>query len=172
MRRERDAGSASVLAVGVVGAVTTLALAAVSVSSLLVDRAVAAGAADSAALAAADAAAGYVAGPPCDAAREIAGELDGVLAVCRVTGTTVDVEVRSARTTLGVPVGARARAGQPSDALAGPPAGGSPSRGRAAAVGGHPPSAPSRNRRTRTAPNAPAMSTSANTASTSPMPAS
>jgi secretion/DNA translocation related TadE-like protein len=113
MHRERDAGSSSVLAVGVLGAVTALALAAVSVSSLLVERAVAAGAADAAALAAADAAAGYVAGPPCDAAQEIMSDLGAVLAVCRVTGTTVDVEVRSTQAILGVPVGARARAGQP-----------------------------------------------------------
>jgi secretion/DNA translocation related TadE-like protein len=126
MRRDEDAGSGSVLAVGVIGAVTAFALSAVGVSTLLVERAVAAGAADSAALAAADAAAGYVAGAPCDAAREITSELETVLAVCRVSGTTVDVEVLTAHAVLGVPVGSRARAGQPTEVPGDPPGGGTP----------------------------------------------
>jgi len=125
MRREGDAGSGSVLAVGMVGAVTALAVAAVAVSSLLADRAVAAGAADSAALAAADAAAGYASGPPCDAAREIAGVVGTELVGCDVTGTTAEVRVRVPGTPFGVPVLARARAGQPAGGDPGPREGGS-----------------------------------------------
>jgi len=113
MSREGDAGSGSVLAVGMVGALTALAVGAVAVSTLLADRAVAAGAADSAALAAADAAAGYVSGPPCDAAHEIAGLVGTELVGCAVTGTTAEVQVRVPGTPFGVPILARARAGQP-----------------------------------------------------------
>jgi secretion/DNA translocation related TadE-like protein len=121
MRREGDAGSGSVLAIGMIGAVTALALAAVAVSSLLADRAVAAGAADSAALAAADAAAGYVSGPPCDAAHEVAGLVGTELVGCAVTGTTADVRVRVPGTPFGVPILARARAGQPAGVEPDPP---------------------------------------------------
>ncbi|KZC94596.1 MULTISPECIES: Rv3654c family TadE-like protein [Clavibacter] len=121
MRSDEDSGSGSVLAVGLLGAVTALALAAVSVSALLVDRAIASGAADSAALAAADAAAGYVSGPPCDAAGELMAPLGAELVGCAVDGTTADVRVRIPHPPFGVPISARARAGQPEGDAAGVP---------------------------------------------------
>ncbi|MFT2692222.1 Rv3654c family TadE-like protein [Clavibacter zhangzhiyongii] len=115
MRREEDDGSGTVVAIGVLGAVTSLALAAVVASSALVERAAAAGAADSAALAAADAAAGFAAGSPCAAADEIAVAAGATLTECDVTGTTAAVRVTRHGGVLDLPVTARARAGQPPD---------------------------------------------------------
>jgi len=108
-----DAGSGTVVAVGVLGALTALALATVAVSSVLVERAAAAGAADSGALAAADAAAGFAAGSPCSAAEEIVVAAGAVLTRCDVTGTTAVVEAERRVGPSGLPVSARARAGQP-----------------------------------------------------------
>ncbi|MBT1636230.1 Rv3654c family TadE-like protein [Clavibacter michiganensis] len=119
MGRDDDSGSGSVLAVGLIGAVAALGFATMSVSALLVDRAVAAGAADSAALAAADAAAGYVSGAPCDAAEELMAPVGTELVGCAVDGTTADVRVRVPGTPFGVPITARARAGQPDERIAG-----------------------------------------------------
>jgi secretion/DNA translocation related TadE-like protein len=114
-----DAGSGTVLAVGLVGAVVSLALATTVVSSVLVERAVAAGAADSAALAAADVAAGFGTGPPCAAAEEVVAAAGATLAGCDVVGTTAVVQASRRDGPLGLPVTARARAGQPPDPSSG-----------------------------------------------------
>jgi secretion/DNA translocation related TadE-like protein len=119
VRSERDAGSGTVLAVGLVGAVASLALATVVVSSVLVERAVAAGAADSAALAAADVAAGFATGSPCAAAEEVVAAVGATLTGCDVVGTTAVVQAGRRDHALGLPVTARARAGQPPDPSSG-----------------------------------------------------
>jgi secretion/DNA translocation related TadE-like protein len=111
MRREADAGSGTVVAIGVLGAVTSLALATVVASSMLVERA----AAESAALAAADIAAGFATGSPCAAADEIAVAAGATVTACDVTGTTVAVRVERHGGVLDLAVTARARAGQPPD---------------------------------------------------------
>jgi secretion/DNA translocation related TadE-like protein len=119
MRAEPDTGSGTVLAIGLVGAIASLALATVSASTALVERAAVAGAADSAALAAADVAAGFATGTPCAAAEEVVVAAGVALVGCDVSGTTAAVRVAGRAALLGVPVTARARAGQPPD----PPAG-------------------------------------------------
>ena len=115
MPRDGDVGSGTVVAVGVLGAVTALALATVAVSSVLVERAAAAGAADSGALAAADVAAGFAAGSPCSAAEEVVVAAGAALTGCEVTGTTAVVAVERHDDTFRMTVTARARAGQPPD---------------------------------------------------------
>lgn len=119
MRAEPDSGSGTVLAVGLVGAIASLALATVIASTALVERAAVAGAADSAALAAADVAAGFGTGPPCTAAEEVVVAARATLVACDVSGTTAAVRVAGRDGPLGLEVTARARAGQPPD----PPAG-------------------------------------------------
>ncbi|MFT2752158.1 Rv3654c family TadE-like protein [Clavibacter sp. Sh2088] len=119
MRGEPDSGSGTVLAVGLVGAIASLALATVIASTMFVERAAVAGAADSAALAAADVAAGFATGTPCAAAEEVVAAAGASLTGCDVSGTTAAVRVADRDAPLGVPVTARARAGQPPD----PPAG-------------------------------------------------
>jgi secretion/DNA translocation related TadE-like protein len=111
--RDGDAGSGTVVAVGVLGALMALALATVAVSSVLVERAAAAGAADSGALAAADVAAGFAPGSPCSAAEEVVVAAGAALTRCDVTGTTAVVEAERRDGPLGLAVTARARAGQP-----------------------------------------------------------
>lgn len=113
MRARGDAGSGTVVAVGVLGAVASLALAAVAVGTVLVERAAVAGAADSGALAAADVAAGFSSGPPCDAAGEVVVAAGAELTACTVDGTTAVVRVVGRDDALGLPVTARSRAGQP-----------------------------------------------------------
>jgi len=117
MRTSGDAGSGAVIAVGMLGAVASLALASVAVSTVLVERAVVAGAADSGALAAADVAAGFSSGPPCAAAGEVVGAVGASLTSCEVDGTTVAVAVTGRGDAIGLAVTARARAGQPRDAV-------------------------------------------------------
>ena len=119
MPRDGDVGSGTVVAVGVLGAVTALALATVAVSSVLVERAAAAGAADSGALAAADVAAGFAAGSPCSAAEEVVVAAGAALTGCEVTGTTAVVVAERRDGPMGLQVTARARAGQPSTRASG-----------------------------------------------------
>ncbi|RII92530.1 hypothetical protein DZF95_07745, partial [Clavibacter michiganensis] len=83
------------------------------VSSVLVERAAAAGAAASGALAAADVAAGFAAGSPCSAAEEVVVAAGAALTRCEVAGTTAVVEAERRDGPLGLAVTARARAGQP-----------------------------------------------------------
>ncbi len=113
MPRDGDIGSGTVVAVGVLGAVTALALATVAVSSVLVERAAAAGAADSGALAAADVAAGFAVGSPCAAAEEVVVAAGATLTGCEITGTTAVVVAERRDGPTGLRVTARARAGQP-----------------------------------------------------------
>lgn len=109
IRSERGAGS--VLAIGMVAAVTVVALAIVGLAVGLAARQRIIGAADAAALAAADTALGHVAGAPCEVAAATARANGGVLAACRLDGLVATVEVRG--TFAGIPLGARSRAGPP-----------------------------------------------------------
>lgn len=106
-RSERGAGSimAVALVAGALGALATLA----PLSLVLQAKVVTAGAADAAALAAADAAAGIVAGPPCERAGEVATANRAALLACQVDG--VIVTVRVAVTAAGFDVGSTATAG-------------------------------------------------------------
>ena len=106
-RSERGAGSIMAVAV-VAGALVTLSALA-PLSLVLQAKAVTAGAADVAALAAADAAAGIVSGPPCDRAGEVAAANRAALRACQVDGAIVTVRV--AMTAAGFDVGATATAG-------------------------------------------------------------
>ncbi|MDF2555028.1 MAG: helicase [Microbacterium sp.] len=106
-----DRGAASVLAVGIVGAVVALTALVVPAAATFVVSQRAANAADAAALAAADAASGAVAGIPCELAAEAAARNGAGLTSCGVEGAvaTVSVEVPS----LGMTLDAAARAGPP-----------------------------------------------------------
>lgn len=109
----REAGSATVLAVGLVAAMIALLAALVPVVVLLGAHGRAGAAADAAALAGADTALGAVAGIPCDTAARIA-RADGARTVrCRQQGLDVRVDVTVA--VLGFPVPGAARAGPEAD---------------------------------------------------------
>jgi secretion/DNA translocation related TadE-like protein len=101
----------AVLSVAIVGvaAAMTVGLASVGAAATFAQRL--AGAADAAALAAADTAAGAVPGDPCDRADEVAGASRTVVTACEVADLTVTV-------TVSAPFGhfvanASARAGPP-----------------------------------------------------------
>ncbi|WP_448003684.1 Rv3654c family TadE-like protein [Agromyces bauzanensis] len=104
-------GAASVLAIGIVGAVVALTAMVVPIVSTFVASQRAANAADAAALAAADAVSGAVPGIPCELAAQVAARNGATVAACEVDGpvATVDVVVSS----LGFRLGAAARAGPP-----------------------------------------------------------
>lgn len=89
----RDAGSGSVLAVGVAAAVLCLAVVVVPLYAVLAARSSVAGAADAAALAAADARVGAVSGYPCVRASEVAAANDAMVTACTVDGLVVTVTV-------------------------------------------------------------------------------
>lgn len=109
----REAGAATVLAVGLVAALIVLLAALVPVVALLGAHGRAAAAAEAAALAGADTALGAVAGIPCEAAARIA-RADGAADVrCRQQGLDVRVDVTVV--VLGLPVPGAARAGPPGD---------------------------------------------------------
>lgn len=111
-RRSGDErGAASVLAVGIVGAVVALTALVVPATATFVVSQRAANAADAAALAAADAATGTVAGIPCDLAADVAARNGATLASCELDGpvATVGVTIGS----LGMTLSAAARAGPP-----------------------------------------------------------
>lgn len=107
----RDDGAASVLALGLIGAVIAVTAAIVPVASAFVASQRAANAADAAALAAADAVSGAVMGIPCELAGRVAARNGGVLTACTVGGPTVTVTVTVS--TAGFSLGASARAGPP-----------------------------------------------------------
>ena len=92
--RWRDAGSGSVLAVGVAGAIVCLAAVVVPLYAVLAARSSVAGAADSAALAAADARVGAVTGFPCERAAEVAEANGATLTGCTVDGLIATVTVQ------------------------------------------------------------------------------
>ncbi|PSL38684.1 secretion/DNA translocation related TadE-like protein [Labedella gwakjiensis] len=102
-------GSASVLAVGLVGVSGLLVAATGAVGYAVATRVALDAAADAAALAAADALAGFVADEPCAVARRAASLNGARLAECDTDGAIVDVVVDTA--VMGFHVSSRARAG-------------------------------------------------------------
>lgn len=101
----------SVLSVGVMLCLTSMAVAAAAVSGASVVSQRVSGAADAAALAAADAASGAVTGAPCVRAGEVAAALDVQVVACDVAGLVATVAVQS--TYLALPARASARAAPP-----------------------------------------------------------
>lgn len=109
-----DRGAASVLALGIVGAVVALTAMVVPVATTFVASQRAANAADAAALAAADAISGRVPGVACELAAQVASRNGAVLASCEPDGPIVTVAV--AVWSLGMELTAAARAGPPGSA--------------------------------------------------------
>jgi len=106
-----DRGAASVLALGIVGAVVALTVLVVPITTTFVASQRAANAADAAALAAADTISGLVPGVACDVAAQTAARNGAALASCETEGPTVTVEV--VVSALGIGLSATARAGPP-----------------------------------------------------------
>ena len=104
-----ERGAASVLAVGIVGAVVALTAMVVPVTTTFIASQRAANAADAAALAAADAISGRVPGVACDLAAHVAARNGAVLTSCEPDGP--DVTVAVAVSSLGMDLAAAARAG-------------------------------------------------------------
>lgn len=107
-----ESGAASVLALGIVGAMTALAVALLALLGVFVASQRAANAADAAALAAADAMSGAVAGVPCRLADEAAARNGARLAACEGDGAAASVTV-VIEAVPGFGVSAGARAGPP-----------------------------------------------------------
>lgn len=110
-RFERDRGAASVLAVGLIGALVAVTATIVPITSVFVASQRAANAADAAALAAADAASGAVLGVPCELAGRAATRNGGALTACTIEGATATVSVTVG--SHGFTLAASARAGPP-----------------------------------------------------------
>lgn len=108
-----DAGAGSVLAIGILGALVALLLAALPIGTLFAAHQQAANAADAAALAAADTASGRLPGFPCETARRVADRNRASLGRCDLDGLTVLVDA-SVDTRWGT-VTVAARAGPPGD---------------------------------------------------------
>lgn len=106
-----DAGAGSVLAIGILGALVALLLAALPIGTLFAAHQQATNAADAAALAAADTASGRLPGFPCETARRVADRNRASLGRCDLDGLTVVVDA-SVDTPWG-PVTVAARAGPP-----------------------------------------------------------
>lgn len=106
-----DRGAASVLALGIVGAVVALTVAVVPMLTVFVASQRAANAADAAALAAADAISGAVPGVPCRLAGQVAARNGTVLGSCEARGPAASVTVTVS--VLGFELDASARAGPP-----------------------------------------------------------
>lgn len=109
--RSDEGGAATVIALGIVGAVVALAAGLASVLVVVVASQEAANAADAAALAAADALSGAVAGDPCGLADRLAARNGARLTACDVSG--LEVQVRVAVDRAAFTVEAAARAGPP-----------------------------------------------------------
>jgi secretion/DNA translocation related TadE-like protein len=109
-----ERGAASVLALGIVGAVVALTVAVVPMLTVFVASQRAANAADAAALAAADAISGAVPGVPCPLARQVAARNDATLGSCAADGPAASVTVTVS--VLGFELEASARAGPPESA--------------------------------------------------------
>lgn len=109
--RGDERGAATVVAVGLVGAIVLVASVFVPALGAFVMSQRAANAADAAALAAADASAGIVTGVPCERAADLASRNGAMLASCTLDGPVADVSVHA--DVLGFAVSARARAGPP-----------------------------------------------------------
>jgi len=108
-----DTGAGSVLAIGLVGAVTALAMVAIPLYAVLSTRSAVAGAADAAALAAADVRVGVMGGLPCAVAADVAAANATVLTACELDGLVATVRVQ--RVVAGLSVSATATAGPPDD---------------------------------------------------------
>jgi secretion/DNA translocation related TadE-like protein len=106
-----DRGAASVLAIGIVGAVVAVTALVVPAVTTFVASQRAANAADAAALAAADAISGAVAGEGCDLAEQVAARNGADLVSCVPDGPAVTVVVTLP--SIGGRVEASARAGPP-----------------------------------------------------------
>ena len=106
-----ESGAASVVALGLVGAIVALAALLAPVLGVFVATQRVANAADAAALAAADATSGAVPGVPCDLAAGVAARNGATLTGCEIDGPVASVSVQS--TLFGFAVEARARAGPP-----------------------------------------------------------
>jgi secretion/DNA translocation related TadE-like protein len=111
VRLAPDRGSASLLAVGLIGATATLTGILIPFTMALVTRQAVAGAADAAALAAADVASGRVAGVPCELALLVVEANGASMAVCEVDGLVVTVTATTS--TLGIAIPVTATAGPP-----------------------------------------------------------
>ncbi len=104
-----DAGSGSVLAIGLVAGMVSLLGLVLPFSLAIAARHTVTAAADAAALAAADTAIGIHAGFPCERAAQVVEANGASLAGCTVDGLVVTVE--AARAVIGLTVSARATAG-------------------------------------------------------------
>lgn len=104
-----DTGAGGVLALAVIGATLTVALAALALGSALTTRQRLVAAADAAALAAADTLLGVVPGDPCTRAREVTAAHEVILTGCALAGAEARITV--AVSMLGVPISAESRAG-------------------------------------------------------------
>lgn len=108
-RRASESGAGSILAIALVGAVLGCLGMLLAVTTGLSVRQALAGAADSAALAGADTAAGLHPGSPCEIAASVLAANGASEAGCAVDGLVVTV--RAARTIIGIPVTISATAG-------------------------------------------------------------
>jgi secretion/DNA translocation related TadE-like protein len=106
-----ERGSASVLALGIVAALTCLTVGAITIAGATAAKQRAAGAADLAALAAADVASGAVPGSPCSEAERVVRANGASLGACDVDGTVATVT--ASLSYLGFVVDVEARAGPP-----------------------------------------------------------
>ncbi|MDQ0574587.1 Rv3654c family TadE-like protein [Agromyces albus] len=106
-----EGGAASVLALGIVGAIVALTIAVVPMLTVFVASQRAANAADAAALAAADATSGAVPGVPCQLAGHVAARNGATLGACEARGPAASVTVTVS--VLGFELDASARAGPP-----------------------------------------------------------
>ena len=106
-----ERGSGSVLAVGLIAAITVLTAVLVPLYSALAERSAVGVAADAAALAAADVAVGLAPGVPCEVAARVAAANGASVVACAVDGLVVTVRV--GRSAVGVAVTATATAGPP-----------------------------------------------------------
>jgi secretion/DNA translocation related TadE-like protein len=106
-----ERGAASVLALGIVGAVVALTAMVVPVATTFVASQRAANAADAAALAAADTISGLVPGVTCELAAQVAARNGAVLSSCEPEGAVVTVV--AVVSLLGFELTAAARAGPP-----------------------------------------------------------
>lgn len=88
-----DRGAGSVLAIAIIAAILGVCAVLLPLATAVVVRHRAAAAADAAALAGADAASGWRAGAPCEAAARLAAQNGATLSRCEVEGVVVTVEV-------------------------------------------------------------------------------
>jgi secretion/DNA translocation related TadE-like protein len=104
-------GAGSILAVAIIGTVIVAVMLMLPFYCALTLRQAVTGAADGAALAAADVAVGIEPGIPCEVAAAVAAANGARLASCELDGLIATVS--TARSFLGLPMSATARAGPP-----------------------------------------------------------